>query len=462
MMIYQPHTYQMHATQHILDNPQAGLFLDMGLGKTVSTLTALDDLLFNRMEVSKVLIIAPKRVALHTWKNEIQKWSHLSHLRLSIAVGTEKQRIAALRADADLYIINRENVAWLVTHYGTKFPFDMIVIDELSSFKNPNSQRFRALRSVRPKVKRVVGLTGTPTPNGLMDLWSQMYLLDQGERLGKTLGGYRERYFRVGASYGPHVHKYEPRKGVEEKIFSLIEDICISMKAEDYLELPELMDVEVPVYLTDRERQQYEEFERDAILSLPEDEITAVNAAALTNKLLQFANGAIYNDDKKYREVHNAKISALEEILDVANGQPVLCFYSFQSDVSRIKSHLGKYRPHLLKGESDIDRWNRGEIPFLLAHPASAGHGLNMQDGGNIVAWFGLPWSLEYYQQAVARLHRQGQTKNVINHHLVVKGSIEEEVVKALIRKESLQERCMEALSVKARQLRAVALPEYT
>jgi SNF2 family DNA or RNA helicase len=450
-MQYTPYPYQQHATSHILDNPAAGLFLDMGLGKTVSTLTAIDHLMYHDLEVNKVLVIAPKRVAEDTWISEVEKWDHLRHLKISIVLGAEKQRKAALAAKADIYVINRENVVWLVGYYANKFPFDMVVIDELSSFKSSKAQRFRALRRIRPQVTRVVGLTGTPAPNSLIDLWPQLYLLDQGERLGKTISQYREQYFLPVAQNGNIVYKYGLKKDVQPSvIYDKIRDICVSMKAKDYLQLPGRIDRMVDVRLSPELQKKYEDFERIQILALAQEaQITAMNAAALNTKLLQFANGAIYDEQRNVHEIHDAKLEALHEIVEAANGQPVLVFYSYQHDLSRIKHSLRAFKPEELEGREHIQRWNEGKVPLLLAHPASAGHGLNMQAGGNIIVWFGLTWSLELYQQANARLDRQGQQKPVIIHHLVTKGTMDEDVMKALEGKAQGQDALMEA--VKAR-----------
>lgn len=449
-MIYKPHGYQDHATQHAIDNPFAGLFLEMGLGKTVATLTAIDKLMFDELEISKVLVIAPKRVAQGTWTDEKDKWEHLQHLKISVVLGTERERKEALRAKADIYIINRENVAWLVSFFGGAWPFDLLVIDELSSFKNPKSQRFKALRMIRPKVQRVIGLTGTPAPNGLMDLWSQVYLLDQGERLGKSITTYREKYFNPGKHNGHIVYEYKVRDSSYDEIYSKISDICISMKAEDYLELPKRIDNMIEVKLPLKIQEQYEEFERKQILALEDlADISAVNAAALTNKLLQFANGAVYDSERNWYEVHQEKLEALEETIEAANGQPVLICYSYKHDVERIMQHLKAYKPVMLKSSQDVDRWNKKEIAVLLGHPASMGHGLNMQQGGHIIVWFGLPWSLELYQQACARLDRQGQQKAVINQRLITTGTMDEDVLAALDNKAGGQEALMQA--VKAR-----------
>lgn len=450
-MKYNPYPYQQHATEHIIHNEAAGLFLDMGLGKTVSTLTAVDRLMHEELEIERVLVIAPKRVAEDTWISEAQKWDHLHHLTISVVLGTEKQRKAALATKADIYVINRENVVWLMGQYSNRFPFDMVVIDELSSFKSNQAQRFRALRRVRPFVKRMVGLTGTPAPNSLIDLWSQLYLLDQGERLGKTIGAYREQYFKPLASNGHIVYKYGLKKGIDaQQIYDKIGDICISMTAKDYLQLPGRIDRIVPVTLSAETKAKYDEFERQQVLQLAqEQQITALNAAALNTKLLQYANGSVYDADRNVHDVHDEKLDALQEIIDTANGQTVLVFYAFQHDRDRIMQRMKALKPQQLESRDDIRRWNEGKIDLLLCHPASAGHGLNLQAGGNLIVWYGLTWSLELYQQANARLDRQGQTRPVIVHHLVSVGTMDEDVMKALELKAEGQHALMNA--VKAR-----------
>jgi len=449
-MEFKPWEYQDHAIDHIIENPFAGLFLDMGLGKTVSTLTAVNRLMYEDLEIDKVLVIAPKRVAEDTWTTEVDKWNHLKHLRVSVVLGTERQRKEALKAKADIYVINRENVPWLVGFYQSAWPFDMVVIDELSSFKSAKAIRFKALRMVRPMIKRVVGLTGTPAPNGLIDLWPQVYLLDQGERLGKSITRYRETYFTPGRRNGHVVFNYNLRSDGEQRIYEKISDICISMKAKDYLQLPERINRTVEITLPDKLKAKYDEFEREQILALEDsDEISAVNAAALSGKLLQFANGAVYDAEKNWHEVHKAKLEALDEIIDTANGQPVLVFYSFKHDLARIQEALKKYKPKTLDDKEDIRAWNQGNIQLLLAHPASAGHGLNLQAGGNIIVWFGLTWSLELYQQANARLDRQGQTKPVIVHHLAVRGTMDEDVMLSIDRKATGQDALMDAVRVR-------------
>jgi SNF2 family DNA or RNA helicase len=440
---YIPHIYQTHAEAHILDNDGCGLFIDMGLGKTVISLTAIDRLLFEECEVSRVLVIAPKRVAEHTWTAEVAKWDHLQHLKISKVLGSEKERKAALKAKADIYLINRENVVWLVNQYGVNWPFDMVVIDELSSFKSAKSARFKALRQIRPLIKRVVGLTGTPSPNGLLDLWSQLYLLDMGQRLGPTLIDYRKRFFRVENDYTPF-KKYEVIREpddligegyYEKKIYAKIADICISMKAEDYLDLPEKIFNDIPVVFNSDTRRKYEEFERQQVLSLMSEnefgevEITAVNAGVLQNKLLQFSNGAVYDEFREWHEVHDEKLESLGEIIDDANGKSLLIFYNYKHDRDRIVKRFKGCGIRELKSDKDIDDWNDGKINILLAHPASAGHGLNLQTGGNIIVFFGLLWSLELYLQAISRLHRQGQIHNVIVHRLIAAGTVESDVV---------------------------------
>lgn len=452
-MEFKAHNYQQFAIQHILTHPYAGLFLDMGLGKTVSTLTAISYLMYEDFEIEKVLVIAPKKVAENTWSNEIKKWDHLKHLTVSKVLGTEKARKEALKAKADIYVINRENVAWLVGLYQTAFPFDMVVLDELSSFKSPKAIRFKALRMVRPLIKRVVGLTGTPAPRGLIDLWSQLYLLDMGDRLGKTVTGYREKYFTPGRSNGHVVFDYKLRQDSDNLIYSKISDICISMKAEDYLTLPERIDRTVEIKLPTAIKTKYDEFEKEQVLALEDSEdISAINAAALSNKLLQFANGAVYDAEKSFHEVHKEKLEALEEIVDAANGQSVLVFCSFKHDYERIKKHLKAYKPQLLETPEDEQRWNDGKIQVLLAHPASVGYGLNLQEGGNIIVWYGLNWSLELYQQANARLHRQGQARPVIIHHLVVSGTMDEDVMKSIEGKAECQEALMQAVKVRVQK----------
>jgi SNF2 family DNA or RNA helicase len=446
-MKYTPHDYQEYAKDFIIEKEKAGLMLDMGLGKTIITLTAIDELMFDYFEISKALVIAPLRVAESTWDAEIEKWDHLKDLKISKVLGAENKRIKALKVPADIYIINRENVKWLVERFIKDWPFDMVVIDELSSFKSHRSQRFKALKKVRPCMKRVVGLTGTPAPNSLIDLWSQIYLLDGGERLGRTLTGYRERYFNPDKRNQHIIFTYKLKEGAEKAIYEKLSDICVSMKAEDYLNMPDRINNIIPVNLPAKAKKEYELLEKDLLLKLDEGDIVANNAAALTNKLLQFSNGAVYDEDGDVKEIHDEKLRALDELIETANGKPVLIFYSYKHDLDRIKKHLKDVT--VLETSEDIERWNKGEIPIMLTHPASAGHGLNLQAGGNIIIWFGLTWSLELYMQANARLHRQGQKETVIVHHIVAKGTVDEDVMKALNKKEVNQEALLKA--VKAR-----------
>lgn len=437
-MKFIPHPYQRYAVDQILNVKKLALFLDMGLGKTSITLTAIEELMCNRFDIHRVLIIAPKRVAEDTWSREITKWEHLRHLRISKVLGTEKQRIAALQLDADIYTINRENVEWLCDN--VTWNFDMVVIDELSSFKSAASRRFKALRKAMPLVKRVVGLTGTPAPNGLMDLWAQIYLLDQGERLGRTITDFRNRYFDAGKVHNNIVFNYTPKIGAEERIYGLLSDIAVSMKASDWLDLPERVDNIVPIVLPDSVLKSFNKFKREKILT---EEITAANAAVLTNKLLQYSNGAIYNDNGNVEVIHQCKLDALGELIEYANGNPLLVFYAYKHDKQRI---MEKYNARHLDTSKDIAEWNQGKIPLLLAHPASAGHGINLQEGGNTVIWFSLPYSLELYEQANARLHRQGQKKRVIVHHLICDGTFDASVLDILGTKENRQEKLLTAL----------------
>ena len=449
-MQYIPHKYQQLAEQHIYDVPRCGLFLEMGLGKTVVTLTAINNLIYDYFEVNKVLVIAPLRVAEDTWSRESAKWDHLKHLRISKILGTPLQRRKALAADADIYIINRENVVWLcneLSQIGDGWEFDAVVIDELSSFKSPKSQRFKALRKYITRSGRVIGLTGTPAPNGLIDLWSQIYLLDSGERLGKTVTGFRERYFLPNQRNQTTIFNYKPKPEAERVINEKIADICISMKAEDWLEMPDRIDSIQTVRLSEKEMADYEKFEKQQYLLFLEGEVTATSAAALTGKLLQYSNGAMYLPDGGYVKTSDKKLDMLEELVEAANGKPVLCFYSFRHDLERITERFPKARK--LESAKEIEEWNNGEISMLLAHPAGAGHGLNLQAGGHIIAWFGLTWGLELYQQANARLYRQGQTEAVIIHHLITEGTMDSRVLESLQGKKDVQNDLMEALKVK-------------
>ena len=436
------HDYQKYTVRFIEEHPIAALFLDMGLGKTITTLTAIHNLMFDLFVVRKVLIIAPLRVARDTWSAEIEKWEHLKPLRYSVAVGTEEERLSALKVPADLYIINRENIDWLVNN--TKFNYDMVVIDELSSFKNHQSKRFKALMKVRPNVKRIVGLTGTPASNGLMDLWAEFRLLDMGQRLGRFIGQYRNTYFKPDKQNGYLVYSYKPLLGAEEAIYHQIADITVSMKATDYLKMPELVSVAKEVSLSEKEKERYNELKKSLVLELPGGEITAANAASLTLKLSQLANGAIYTDDKNVVNIHDRKLDALEDLVESANGQPVLVVYWFKHDKKRIQKRM---EARELKESQDFADWNAGRIPVALIHPASAGHGLNLQQGGSILIWFGLTWSLELYQQTNARLWRQGQkSRTVIIQHIVAKGTIDERILKVLEHKDGTQAALIDAV----------------
>ncbi len=448
-MRYEPHEYQRYTTEYIETHPMAAVLLDMGLGKTSITLTALNNLLFDSFEVRRILVIAPLRVARNTWGAEIEKWDHLSSLRYAVAVGTENERLEALRKKADIYLINRENVQWLVTESGIPFDFDMVVIDELSSFKNHQTKRFRALMKVRPKVKRIVGLTGTPSSNGLMDLWAEFRLLDMGERLGRFIGQYRTSYFRPDKQNGQVVFSYKPLPGAEKQIYGKISDITISMKSTDHLQMPELVDSRYTVYLSETERDKYEELKKDLVLQLADGEITAANAASLSGKLSQMADGAIYTDAGDVIAIHEKKLDALEDIIEAAYGRPVLVAYWFRHDLERITERLHKLKIPCSRLDTDgsIRKWNAGEIPVALIHPASAGHGLNLQSGGNTLVWFGLTWSLELYQQTVARLWRQGQqSETVVVQHIITKGTIDERIMKALSEKDTTQAALIDAV----------------
>ena len=461
-MKYKAHDYQKYATQFLIDHNAAGLFLDMGCGKSVITLTALWELAFDYFDISKVLVIAPKRVAEDTWKREIEKWEHLTGITYSIVLGGREQREVALNKKALLYIINRENVSWLIENH--KWDFDTVVIDELSSFKSNKAQRFKALKKVRPKLKRIIGLTGTPAPNSLTDLWSEIYLLDMGERLGRYIGGYRDRYFVPDKRNRDVIFSYKPREGAENKIYELISDICVSMKALDHIKMPELIMNNIEVEMSSKEIKLYEKFKSDMVLSLDGRElvstfpsekpcyasthlslqcIDAVNAAALSNKLLQMANGAVYDDEKFVVEIHDKKLDALEDLIEAANGKTVLVAYWYKHDKDRI---MKRFQAEEINTSADIDKWNKGEMPVALIHPASAGHGLNLQQGGSTIVWFGLTWSLELYQQLNARLYRQGQKNTVIIHHIITKNTIDENVIKALGRKDVGQNALIEAV----------------
>ena len=436
-MKYNPHDYQQYAADFIITHPISALLLDMGLGKTSITLTAINDLLFDSFEVHKVLVVAPLRVARDTWSAENEKWEHLKNLRYSVVIGTAQERISALSTPADIYIINRENIQWLVEESGLPFDFDMAVIDELSSFKNHQSKRFRAFMKARPKLKRIVGLTGTPAGNGLMDLFAEFKLLDMGERLGRFIGQYRNAYFQPDKRNGMVIYSYKPLPDAEQRIYDKISDITISMKAADHLKMPELVSTEYVVQLSDKEREKYERLKKDLVLSEDNEEVTAANAASLSNKLSQMANGAVYSDDESVIEIHDRKLDALEDIIESMNGRPLLVAYWFKHDLERIRK---RFEIREIKSSADISYWNSGKIPVALIHPASAGHGLNLQNGGSTLVWFGLTWSLELYQQTNARLWRQGQTADtVVIQHIIAKGTIDEQIMKALKTKDTTQ-----------------------
>lgn len=442
-MKYKPHSYQEYAIRYIETHPISALLIDMGLGKTSITLTAIHNLLFDSFEVCKVLVIAPLRVAKNTWTDEIKKWEHLSTLTYSLIVGNENERLSALNEKADIYIINRENVDWLVNKSGYKFDFDMVVIDELSSFKNHQSKRFKSLMKVRPLVKRIVGLTGTPSSNGLMDLFAEFKILDMGKRLGYFIGQYRNTYFKPDKMNGPIVYSYKPLPNAENAIYEKISDITVSMKANEYLKMPELLTSNYVVELSNSEKNQYDEMKKSLVLEITDGEITASNAASLSNKLCQLSNGAIYDDEQNIVEIHDRKLEALEDIIESMNGKPLLIAYWYRHDLERIKS---RFSVREIKTSEDISDWNDGKIPVALIHPASAGHGLNLQNGGSTLVWFGLTWSLELYQQTNARLYRQGQKNTVVIQHIITKGTIDEQILKALQKKNKTQADLIDAV----------------
>lgn len=450
-MIYKPYDYQRTAMQWIVDKPKCGLFLDMGLGKTVSTLTAIQQLI-DDCEVSRVLVVAPKKVAETTWSTEAQKWEHLHDLKVVKVLGTEKQRCLALSQKADVYVTGRDNFVWLVGKYGGRLPFDTLVIDELTSFKSAKSERFKAMRIALPSVHRVIGLTGTPAPNGLIDLWAQMYCLDQGERLGRSVTKYREAYFET-HRWNNIVVRCDVRKGCEEIIRNKIADICLSMQAKDYLQLPDLITHTATVELTPKVREAYERFEREKVLEFKTEHgqepanVLAQSAAGLMNKLAQFANGAVYDDSMQAHEVHSEKLDRLAEIVEAANGNSVLVFYQYKHDVTRIGAKLKGYRVRAYQGEKDLNDWNAGQIDVLLAHPASTAYGLNMQQGGHYIVWFGTGWNLEHYQQANARLHRQGQQHPVQVYKLICAGTVDEKASAALEGKKGVQQSLLDSLN---------------
>ena len=443
-MKYKAHDYQQYATEFVLEHPYCGLILDMGLGKSVITLTALWDLILDSFDCGRVLVVAPKRVAEDTWPKELAKWDHLRGLTYSLVMGSERERRLALMKRAFIYIINRENVSWLVENY--RWDFDTLVIDELSSFKSAKAQRFRALKKVRPLIKRVIGLTGTPSPNTLIDLWPQIYLLDMGQRLGRFVTHYRERFFVPDKRNREMVYSYKPREGAEQRIYELIGDICISMKAADHLKMPDLIANRIDIQLNQQERKLYDTLKKDMVLKLKDGEIDAVNAAALSGKLLQMAGGAVYDSEGRTLRIHDRKLDMLEDLIEAANGKPLLVAYWYKHERDRIQE---RFQVREILTSKDIDDWNAGKIPVALMHPASVGHGINLQQGGSTLVWFGLTWSLELYQQTNARLWRQGQKHAVVIQHLVTAGTHDEDVMRALERKDMGQAALIEA--VKAR-----------
>ena len=453
---FKPHNYQKHAYNWILERQAGLLALDMGLGKTVITLSVIAELKYSRFAINKTLIIAPKKVAEATWQNEQKKWEHLKLLRISTVLGSQPKRIKALCEPADIYIINRENVKWLVDYYRNDWPFDTVIGDEFSSFKSSSSQRFKALKSVRPHIKRIYGLTGTPAPNGLIDLWAQIYLLDQGQRLGKFITHFRTRYLEPDKRNQTQIFSYKPKQGSEDSIHQAIEDICLSMKADDYLDLPDLIYNTIPVVLDSKAQKAYRTLEKEMLLNIDETEIDATSAAVLTNKLAQLSNGAVYDADRNVKEIHVCKLEAFSELIEGLGGKSALVFYNFQHDKSRLKDLLSKTKLRIreLKNPQDEADWNAGEIDILLAHPASAAYGLNLQNGGNNVVWFGLNRSLELYEQANKRLHRQGQKDKVFIHHLVVQDGVDVDILNALEGKGEIQGALMEALKARIEKVK--------
>lgn len=459
-MKFKPHPYQQYCIDKVLQHNSLGLFLDMGLGKTIITLTAINELKYSYFDVSKVLVIAPKKVAEATWQREAAKWDNTKHLRIVSLLGTAKQRLEALNAKGDIFIISRDNVAWLVDTVRNAWPFDMVVVDEFSSFKSHTAKRFKALAAVRPRVKRLIGLTGTPSPNSLLDLWAQVYLLDGGARLGKRITHYRDRFFEPGKRNREVIYEYKPKAGAREAILTRISDICISMKSEDYLQLPDITYNTVPVILDAKARKAYDSLERTMVLELGNEEtIDAPSAVALSNKLQQLANGAVYNEAHEWQEIHSCKLDAFTELVESLNGKHVLVFYNFRSDLERLQAVLSRtaLRVKKLEGPEEELAWNEGKIDVLLAHPASAAYGLNLQEGGNHIVWYGLTWNLEQYLQANKRLHRQGQKEKVIIHHLIAEGTRDEDLVKALDRKENAQAYVLESLKARIDKARGGA-----
>lgn len=453
---YIPYPYQAYCHNRIIDTSHVGLFLDMGLGKTVITLTALHDLKYNRFAMRRALVIAPKKVAEDTWQTEAAKWNHLSQLRVVSVMGTATQRVMAMQQNADVYVINRDNTQWLVDHYGHGWPFDVVVLDESSSFKNHQAKRFKALKAIRHKINRIIELTGTPNPHGLMDLWAQVYLLDGGKRLGRTISVYRDMYFVPDKRNRTTIFSYAPKPGADQAIYDSISDICISMKAADYLDLPEIIYEDIPVVLDGAVARAYKQLAREAVLEVDEETITANNAAALSGKLLQLCNGAVYDENHNVLPVHDCKIEAFMEVVEQLGGQHALVCYYFNHDRDRLLAVLSKtnLRVRVYKDIQDKNDWNAGKIDLLLVHPASCGYGLNLQEGGHHIIWFGLTWNLEEYQQTNKRLHRQGQTHPVIVHHLVVKGGRDEDVINSLANKDDVQEALLESLKVRISQIK--------
>lgn len=451
---FKPHSYQAYSIQRMIDTPYIGAFLDMGLGKTAITLTALHSLKYERFCIRKALVIAPKKVAESTWTKERDKWNHLKDLRISIVLGSEKQRLEALSAQADIYIINRENTKWLVDYYKYNWPFDTVVLDESSSFKNPQAGRFKALKAVRPKIQRLIELTGTPSPKGLIDLWAQIYLLDGGKRLGRTISVYRDIFFVPDKRNRTTIFSYAPKEGAEDAIYKSISDICISMKAEDYLSLPDLIYDDIPVKLDSKAQKAYDQLERDMLLEVDDDLVTANTAASLTGKLLQLCNGAVYDEDGAVIPIHDCKIDVLLETIEQLNGQHTIIYYHFQHDRDRILEALSRSNltVRVYKDAKEETDWNAGKIDVLLAQPSSCGYGLNLQDGGHHIIWFGLTWNLEEYQQANKRLHRQGQLYPVIVHRLITQGGTDEDVIHSLESKDNVQESLLSALKVRITQ----------
>lgn len=459
-MMFSPHPYQAYCMEQLKQKPALGLFLDMGLGKTIITLSAIAQLKYGMFCVNKVLVIAPKKVAEATWQREAAKWDNVRFLRISTVLGGATKRVKSLNTPADIYIINRENVTWLVDYYKNAWPFDMVVVDEFSSFKNHSAKRFKSLAAIRPHIRRIVGLTGTPSPNGLEDLWAQVYLLDAGERLGKYFTHFRSRYFDPGRRSRDVIYSYDAKDGAGEAIMAKISDICISMKSDDYLQLPDITYDDVPVILDARAQKAYTELEREMVLQLDQEKVIDVTTAAgLSNKLQQLANGAIYDEDRSWVPVHDCKIEAFMELIEQLNGKSALVFYNFRHDLERLEAALAKtkLRVRRLSGPEDEKDWNAGKVDILMAHPASAAYGLNLQEGGNHVVWFGLNWSLELYQQANKRLHRQGQKEKVIIHHLICEGTRDADLLEALKQKDKAQEYVLASLKARIERVRLEA-----